>query len=556
MLTCVYKPLGDTSFLIKLGETISPETNRHVHSLARAIQNSQITGLTALIPAYSDILAIYDPDLINWSDFLLKIKETVNGYCSNPSSGDNDQSPVLEIPVSYGGQDGPDLEEVALHARLSKEEVVQRHTQSIYRVYMMGFTPGFCYLGGLDTAIAIPRKKEPRLSVPAGSVGIAGDQTGIYPITSPGGWQIIGRTNLKLFDPGRMEPFLCKAGMNVRFSRLTDDLLPPFNHSKDPAPVSITFFSTDKPHVRVVEPGLLTTIQDAGRLGFRAFGMPAGGAMDFPSFCLANKLVGNQKDDAVLEMTFKGPVLEFVADTVVAVTGADMPPRVNGMEMAINQLITIHSGDLLSFAGIKNGLRAYLSVKGGFDVPLAMGSRSTYLKGKVGGYKGRALEAGDEIEIGMANANEISKMPENFPKSQPKTLSRPATIRFIPGPESGQFSINGIRIFLTSVFTVSPNSDRMGIRLQGPKVEHLSGADILSSGVIPGTIQIPGDGNPIILMNDCQTTGGYPRIGCVTREDLQLLAQLMPGDKIIFSEAKLQNTPGRDRQHVANLPQP
>ena len=560
--TLKYHPLGDTAFLIRLGDTISPEINRQVHALANRLREVQIPGLTEVIPAYADVLAIYNPEETNRSDFLAGIEDAVNSRALNEDAMEPPEPEILDIPVVYGGECGPDLEAVARHAGISEEEVIRRHAKSEYRVYLMGFTPGFCYLGGLDESLHTPRKSEPRLKVPAGSVGIAGSQTGIYPIESPGGWQIIGRTPLTLFDPDRSEPFLCRAGMNIRFQPATRN--PPFGYAQGPVPERSRRATdnrppsaiNDQPSVKVVDPGLLTTIQDAGRPGYRAFGMPVSGALDPGSMRLANWLVGNPADEAVLELTFKGPELEFLADKVIALAGADMRPVAGGKARATGVPIQVHRGDRLSFAGLIDGARTYLAIAGGFDVPVVMGSRSTYLRGKLGGYRGRALQAGDEICTGHGNPPIEPVETDNYPSLheipkethsyaslkrflQMPSIIQSASIRYIPGPESDRFTMEGLRTFLGSEFAVSPNSDRMGIRLDGPSVEHQSGADILSSGVIPGTIQVPGDGKPIILMNDCQTTGGYARIGCVIRQDLQVLAQLRPGQKIRFVQVSI-----------------
>jgi len=523
-----YHQLGDTACLIRLGEVISPDINRQVHALSKFLGDSNLTGITGMIPAYADLTVIFDPEITSYTGFLDRLQNAVTEF--NPH--ENTEIPVslriLDIPVVYGGEYGPDIEFVARNAGLTVEEVIDRHSRGIYPIYMMGFTPGFCYLGGLDGSLHTPRKSEPRLKIPAGSVGIAGNQTGIYPIESPGGWQIIGRTPLNLFDPHRESPFLCEAGMTVRFTRLHTDFSPEelTGYPVPGKPEPNSFGGT----IRVIDAGILTTLQDGGRPGYRAFGMPVSGAMDLGSLHLANGLVGNPKDEAVLEITAKGPVLEFLSDTDIALAGADLRPVIDGREVRNGQKIRVRGGQILSFSGLKSGLRTYLAVGGGFDVPLVMGSKSTYLRGKVGGFHGRALQAGDELFIGEPAETDTNPFLYN-----PKIHTDKAGIRVVKGPEWDRFTTAGQQVFLDSEFTVSQYTDRMGMRLNGPPVELYGGGDILSSGVIPGTIQVTGDGQPIILMNDCQTTGGYVRIGCVISEDLQVLAQLMPGQKLRFT---------------------
>jgi antagonist of KipI len=425
---------------------------------------------------------------------------------------------------------------VAANAGITGEEVIRIHEGGTYPVYMMGFTPGFCYLGGLDCMLHTPRRAEPRLKVPAGSVGIAGNQTGIYAIESPGGWQIIGRTPLKLFDPGREKPFLCRAGMRIRFRRLSEN---PFAGAPEPleSDRSINGVSPDAAIV-VIEPGFQTTIQDSGRPGFQEFGVPVCGAMDQPAYRLANRLVGNTDLEAVFEITFRGPVLEFRREMKIAVTGADIRPILNGREYGTGMALSVRPGDRLSFGAIRSGLRSCLAVSGGIDVPPVMGSRSTYLRAGIGGFQGRALQTGDEIPVKQVpEAGSTTGATPGGNEHDPLPVvpsARPAIIRFIPGPDTARFTTGGLSTFLASEYALSVNSDRMGIRLDGPAVQHAGEAGILSSGVIPGTIQVPGDGKPIVLMMDCQTTGGYSRIGCVVQDDLRILAQLRPGEKVRF----------------------
>ena len=204
---------GDTSLSVEFGSEISEAINRRIRAFGLALEAAAIPGVTELVPTYRSMMIHYNPEVIGYAALTARLTAVLGGL---------DQialppSQVLEIPVLYGGEAGPDLAFVAEHAGLTPEEVIARHTKPEYLIYMLGFTPGFPYLGGMDTRIAAPRLSSPRVRIPAGSVGIAGEQTGVYPIASPGGWQIIGRTPLKLFDPGRKQPFLLSAGQKVRF---------------------------------------------------------------------------------------------------------------------------------------------------------------------------------------------------------------------------------------------------------------------------------------------------------------------------------------------------
>jgi antagonist of KipI len=289
--------------------------------------------------------------------------------------------------------------------------------------------------------------------------------------------------------------------------------------------------------IRIIKPGLLTTVQDLGRYGYQKMGMPVSGAMDTFSLRLANTLLGNSQNEACLEVTAIGPEVEFEADTLIAICGGNMQPTINGQTVDINCTIRVSGGDLLQFKGLATGFRTYISFSGGIDVPLVMGSGSTYMRAQVGGYLGRNLKAGDYLEIrgkglspSFRNANSI-KIPK---------IESPLKLRILAGPEANRFTVKGLATFLNSLYTISNQSDRMGYRLEGEMVERKSSPDIISSGIAFGTIQVPAHGQPIIMLADRQTTGGYARIANVITADLPFLAQLQPGDSVSFEEVDIE----------------
>jgi antagonist of KipI len=292
------------------------------------------------------------------------------------------------------------------------------------------------------------------------------------------------------------------------------------------------------PSIIIKSPGLLTTVQDLGRFGYQRYGMPVSGAMDTFSFQLANALVSNKPDDACLETTLTGPEILFSAAGAIAISGADMSPCKNGKSVSLNKTIRVGSGDILSFKDLKYGCRSYIAFAGGIEVPPVMGSCSTYLRAKTGGFEGRALKAGDELSIGE-HYEKISI--KDIPKEILPRYRSHQNICIIPGPEIKRFDFEAISHFLISEYMVTGQSDRMGYRLSGHPVHPQSGnPDIISAGTSTGTIQIPGNGQPIVLMADRQTTGGYNRIANVVSTDIGLLAQLKPGDIINFSEISLE----------------
>jgi antagonist of KipI len=292
------------------------------------------------------------------------------------------------------------------------------------------------------------------------------------------------------------------------------------------------------PSIIIESAGLLTTVQDRGRYGYQRYGMPVSGAMDTFSLELANLLVGNDPGAACLETTVYGPEMLFTGDTTIAVTGADMGLTVNEKSTALNTAISVRQGDRLGFRGLNYGSRSYIAFAGGIEVAAVMGSRSTYLRAATGGHEGRALKPGDELPLGVANnKKKVMKIPEGLIPE----YRHSQTIRITTGPEAHFFHISGLRNFLTTEYKVTAQSDRMGYRLSGEPVIRREGrGDIISAGISQGTIQVPGDGQPIILMADRQTSGGYARIACVISVDLTLVAQMIPGDTVRFKEISLE----------------
>jgi antagonist of KipI len=285
--------------------------------------------------------------------------------------------------------------------------------------------------------------------------------------------------------------------------------------------------------LEIITPGLLTTIQDRGRHGYQAFGMPVAGAMDDYALRTANILVGNPEGTAALELTLLGPHLKVLTPVKLALTGADLGAEINGEEFPRWQTVAVRAGDEITFTAVKDGCRAYLAVAGGLDVPEVMGSRSTYLRGKIGGLSGRALKAGDIIATCSSRNKNVPTGTRLAPTLLPEYQAQ-IILRVILGPQEDHFTSAGRDTFLSSEYAVTTEADRMGYRLEGPKIEHAAGADIISDGIPLGAVQVPGHGLPIIMLADRQTTGGYPKIATVCSVDLSSIGQAKPGDKIRF----------------------
>ena len=284
--------------------------------------------------------------------------------------------------------------------------------------------------------------------------------------------------------------------------------------------------------MKILNAGPLSTIQDGGRFGYMSTGFGSGGAMDLRAMEVANVLVGNRPDEGVIEMTMLGITAEFTCDTVIALTGADMRPMLNGEELPMYQAVQVSRGDRLAMGAAQTGMRGYLAVTGGFDIGPVMGSVSTNLKCGIGGFQGRKLAAGDEIPLRYSSditmLGVVNYPPEN---DYPNLI----TVRVVLGLQEDYFTEKGIATFLGARYNVSGQSDRMGVRLEGTPIENKNGVDLISDGSAYGSVQIPASGTPIIMMADRQTTGGYAKIATVITADLCKIAQARPGTGIRFA---------------------
>jgi antagonist of KipI len=286
----------------------------------------------------------------------------------------------------------------------------------------------------------------------------------------------------------------------------------------------------------VVDPGLLTTVQDRGRPGYQRVGIPPSGPMDRGAFVLANRLVGNPDDAAGLELTLRGPRLEVRRATVLAVTGAEMGLTVNGRAAPAWTAVAVEPGDVVAFRMATGGCRAYLAFAGGLDLPPALGSCSTYLRGRLGGVEGRALQKGDTLPLGPPRPPLAPRPGRTVPPARRPSYPAEVDCRVVLGPQDDRFTAAGVRALLDGPYEVTPQADRMGYRLKGAVIEHARGHDIVSDGIPLGGIQVPGEGQPIVLLVDRQTTGGYTKIATVIGPDIARIAQTRPGQRVRFRQ--------------------
>lgn len=290
----------------------------------------------------------------------------------------------------------------------------------------------------------------------------------------------------------------------------------------------------------VLEPGILTTIQDLGRYGFSQFGVPPSGALDTFSLRIGNLLVGNSEEEACLEVTIMGLKLKVAREITIAITGGDLFPTLNGEPLDMWRTHLLVEGDVVTFKKVRAGCRAYLAISGGFVVPKIMGSKSTYLSGRFGGLEGRRLRRGDVLYTSDIPAP-LDKLGLRFPSDWIPSLGKAILLRVIPGPQDHHFTKNGFETFYSTSYQVTSHCDRMGIRLEGPKIERRPDVEdsIISEGLISGAIQVPGDGKPIIILTEL-VTGGYTKIATIISTDLPKVAQLKPGDRVRFEPISIE----------------
>ncbi len=498
-------------FYLPFAETLDPAANARLLALTRRLLEQPLPGVTDLVPGYVNLYVEFDARRLSRA----RVERWLAPFLQELPS--IDQGRLVEVPVRY---DGEDLAWVAQATGLTPAEVVRLHQKPTYRVFATGFTPGFPFMGPLEPPLCLPRRAFPRPQVSAHRVAIAGHQTGIYPLPSPGGWHLLGTALVQVYNPRRPEPFLLEAGDRVRF--VAAEGPPP------PLPEGLELLP-EKPHhplFRVEAPGLLSLVVDQGRRMGGRLGLAAGGALDERSARRANALVGNPPEAPLLELTLEGPQLEVLAPGVAAFAGYGLEPLLNGEPLPAGQSFALCRGDVLAFRPTGVGVRGYLAVAGGLEVGRFWESASTDLRGLVG----RPLRAGDVLGVAQPRA-----VRPGFALGQPSLrVEGGETVRLLPGPQANREAQQAL---CAGPFTLQ-SGDRMGLQLAGPQVP---GGEVISEATPLGAVQITPQGQPIVLLHDRGRMGGYAKPAIVHPADLPRLAQLRPGQKVrfVFAGAKL-----------------
>ena len=517
-------------------------------ALHHSLEAADLPGVTELIPAARTVLLSFDPARTS-AEILA---EAVRGLGHTESVSDTAREVTIEVRY-----DGEDLAEVADLLSVSPAEVVKRHQAATWQVAFAGFAPGFGYLAGDDELFTVPRRSSPRTRVPVGSVALAGEFTGVYPRSSPGGWQLIGRTDAKLWDLDRQPPALFVPGTIVKFVEAEREIVDVAANgsaagaagaaadsaSDSPSASAEATSDTDEaasadaPHsLEVLRPGLQLLVQDLGRPGFASMGVSAAGAADRSALTAANRLVGNAETAAGLESFGGGVLLRSRGDGVAAVTGATGTITVTAADGTVltprlGEAFALSDGDELELGPAERGVRRYLAVRGGIDVETALGSSSADTLAGLGPaavVKGTTLGVHDP-RTAPHLVDPAPARPRDLPQAG-ETVEMTVTL----GPREDWFTDAGVETLLSQVWTVTHESDRVGLRLSGEvPLERARTGELPSEGAVTGALQVPPNGQPVLFGPDHPLTGGYPIIASV--DDLDLAAQLPPGVKLRFT---------------------
>lgn len=573
-------------------------------ALFEALQQAPVEGVIDMVPAARTLLIRFDPTVCSRDRLVAAVvsHRGLSASCGAASTGDLSAAragrlagALVQVPVRY---DGEDLDDLAAHLRVSRSELIRRHAAVTWQVAFCGFAPGFAYMTCSDPLFNVPRRASPRTRIPAGSVALAGQFCGIYPRATPGGWQLIGTTDVPMWDLGRNPPAFLQPGQRVQFvdadteagGRILHEILSgspldagqaesgtPAKHADSeadahpgdaadgraaqrgvgPQPVcrrevrcaaaedAGSSASDAAPDFEVITPGLQAIFQDLGRPGQAGQGVSASGALDRRAFLLANRLVGNHRNAAALELLHGGFRLQANVAAVMAVTGAAGPVQLqhaDGTQVSVprDEPFSVEPGDALSIGAPQAGVRSYLAVRGGFSVPDVLGSCATDTLAGVGP---EPLVAGVGLRVGNRRTGPVLVHPQavshdDLPGPEQQRGDEEVMLDIVPGPRADWFSEDAMALLLNQSWLVTQQSNRVGLRLQGEqplaRATAFVGRELPSEGTVVGALQIPANGQPVLFLADHPLTGGYPVIACVAPHHLDLAGQLPAGVRLRF----------------------
>ncbi|KRE81920.1 5-oxoprolinase/urea amidolyase family protein [Arthrobacter sp. Soil763] len=485
---------------------------------------------------------------------VLAAAETVLVTADSPASARRIGAQLLELDLTAAEQrnggvvvidtvyDGEDLAEAAELTGLGIDGVIAAHTGQLWTVAFAGFAPGFGYLVGENDLLTVPRRSSPRTAVPEGSVALAGTYSAVYPRRSPGGWQLIGRTAARMWDLDREQPALAAPGHRIRFRAVRETV------AVAPEPPAETSPPKVASGLRIVTPGLQSLIQDLGRHGHSGLGVSVAGALDRASLRRANRLVGNAPSAAAIETVAGGLTVQAVGDQVLAVAGAPSDLVITGpagteaeplsRTVAMAAPFALLDGETLRIGAPRSGFRSYLAVRGGADAAPVLGSRSTDTMSGIGPAPlaaGQLLAAGGEAESGVVGNPELQP---DFPGTGVTVLD------VVPGPRADWFDQAALDAFIGQEWRVQPQSNRVGMRLDGTPLKRSREGELASEGTVAGALQVPPEGLPVLFLADHPITGGYPVIAVVVDSQLDRAAQVPIGGTIRFRWAESGLHPG------------
>lgn len=548
---------GDRCILIHCSALDDPIQS--VNRITHLITDHQAKWMRDIAPGLDSILIHLDfqhqtpqkirdiakQDILNW----------ISQYFANEDDTSNKQNATHLLRVCYDPAVAPDLMRSAKQCQMSVRELIERHKNSKFTADMIGFMPGFAYFSGLDPKLSLPRLSTPRPLVPAGSVAIVGEQTVIYPSPSPGGWNLIGQCPDRLFDPQKNPPTLFKPGDQILIQEISLQELKELEAIRQALPIPDQVIQKD---IEVLSVGLLTTIQDLPRYGMMHIALSPGGAVDQAAMHLANALVGNEGDEAVLEMTSFGSKLRFHREVLIAWVGAQCDVLINQQPVRSNRPTWVKADSVVEFKHFHHGFRVVMAIGGGIDTPEVLGRRGTHLFADLGP---KMIKRGDFL--GLKQPRQAFNQPF-LQKLQQSSLGIRAAKWSIASPYVSDaevidvFAMAGRQLHLLTVaeqkafwrtiWTVSSQSNRMGIRLHGDFSIQTTLSGISSQGLTFGSIQLPSSGEPIIMLCEHQTTGGYPKLAEVIESEQSKLAQLKPGQKIRLQPIQVADA---DKMNIA-----